>query len=319
MASRASRGWPGHYPLPLDDSTVTGHAMLSKQVVQFAPMRGNPATPAASVRFARNFTYNSMLSAPMVRGDKVIGAIATARREPRAFDAKQVALIKAFADQAVIAIENARLFDEVQARTRELARSVEELRALGEVSQAVNSTLDLETALNTIVAKAVQLSNTDAGVIYVFDELDQALRVRATYGLSDELVAAIRGQPAGASDAFPDNHWRSQTSATSRQAQCESLGGLEVEDRFVVGRRLHPRSSLEMTSEQAGAGGECRHRGPHCLRAGRHRASGHVSSGSPSSKARSRRLDRISRTEGYGVVIALTANECAIWATSFGG
>src|SRR5262249_37947466 len=70
------------------------------------------------------------------------------------------------------------------------------------VSQAVNSTLDLETVLATIVAKAVQLSNTDAGVIYAFDELDETLRVRATYGLSDELVAAIRGQPAGASDAL---------------------------------------------------------------------------------------------------------------------
>jgi signal transduction histidine kinase len=191
-----------HYPLPLDDSTITGRAMLLKQVVQFAPLLGNPATPAASARFARDFAYNSMLAAPMVRGDKVIGAIATARREPRAFDDKQVALINAFADQAVIAIENVRLFDEVQARTTELARSVEELRALGEVSQAVNSTLDLETVLNTIVAKAVQLSNTDAGVIYVFDEQDQTLQVRATYGLSDELVAAIRGQPAGASDAL---------------------------------------------------------------------------------------------------------------------
>jgi signal transduction histidine kinase len=70
------------------------------------------------------------------------------------------------------------------------------------VSEAVNSTLNLETVLTTIVAKAVQLSNTDAGVIYVFDELDQTLRVRATYGLSDELVAAIRDQPAGASDAL---------------------------------------------------------------------------------------------------------------------
>src|SRR5262249_42532508 len=110
--------------------------------------------------------------------------------------------VTTFADQALIAIENVRLFEEVQARTRELARSVEELRALGEVSQAVNSTLDLETVLATIVAKAVQLSNTDAGVIYVLDELAETLGVRATYGLSDELVAAIQGQPAGASDAL---------------------------------------------------------------------------------------------------------------------
>jgi signal transduction histidine kinase len=131
-----------------------------------------------------------------------IGVFGLARNSVRPFSDKQMELLTTFADQAVIAIENVRLFDEVQARTRELAQSVEELQALGEVSQAVNSTLDLQTVLSTIVAKAVQLSNTDAGVIYVFDELDQTLQVRATYGLSDELVAAIRGQPAGASDAL---------------------------------------------------------------------------------------------------------------------
>jgi len=95
-----------------------------------------------------------------------------------------------------------RLEQQVKERTADLARSVEELRALGDVTQAVNSTIDLPTVLSTIVTKAVQLSNTDAGVIYVVDELDQTLRVRATYGLSGELVAAIRGQPAGASDAL---------------------------------------------------------------------------------------------------------------------
>ncbi len=78
----------------------------------------------------------------------------------------------------MIAIENVRLFDEVQARTRELARSVEELQALGEVTQTVNSTLDLETVLSTIVAKAVQLSGTEGGAIYVFDELEQQFRLR---------------------------------------------------------------------------------------------------------------------------------------------
>jgi signal transduction histidine kinase/methyl-accepting chemotaxis protein len=91
---------------------------------------------------------------------------------------------------------------EIKQRTTELAQSVEELRALGDVSQAVNSTIDLQTVLSTIVTKAVQISNTDAGVIYVFDELDQTLRVRATYGFSAELVAAIRGQLTGASDAL---------------------------------------------------------------------------------------------------------------------
>src|SRR5262249_25942428 len=92
------------------------------------------------------------------------------------------------------AIENVRLFDEVQARTRELSQSVGELKALGDVTQAVNSTLDLETVLSTIVTKAVQLSRADSGVIYVFDELDQRFRVRATFGLREDLVAAIKDQ-----------------------------------------------------------------------------------------------------------------------------
>jgi signal transduction histidine kinase len=85
-----------------------------------------------------------------------------------------------------------RLEQEVKQRTAELAQSVEELRALGDVSQAVNSTIDLETVLSTIVAKAVQLSGTQAGTIFVFDETSQEFRMRANYGMADELIAAIK-------------------------------------------------------------------------------------------------------------------------------
>ncbi|MGR9161886.1 ATP-binding protein [Rhizobium leguminosarum] len=93
-----------------------------------------------------------------------------------------------------------RLYQEVQARTAELARSVGELEALGEVSKAVNSTLDLDTVLQTIVAKAVQLSNTDVGTIYVFSSTRQQFRLRATFGMSNELIAAISNQPIGLND-----------------------------------------------------------------------------------------------------------------------
>ena len=105
--------------------------------------------------------------------------------------------VRNFADQAVIAIENARLLTELRHRTDELGRSVEELRALGEVSQAVNSTLDLETVLSTIVAKAAQLSGTEAGAIYVFDELQREFHLRATYGMEQELIDALTHQHIG--------------------------------------------------------------------------------------------------------------------------
>src|ERR1700751_3132597 len=82
-------------------------------------------------------------------------------------------------------------------RTDELGRSVEELRALGEVSQAVNSTLNLETVLSTIVAKAAQLSGTEAGAIYVFDGGQREFHLRATYGMDQELINALARQRIG--------------------------------------------------------------------------------------------------------------------------
>ncbi len=92
------------------------------------------------------------------------------------------------------------LENKVELRTRELAQSVGELRALGEVTQAVNSTVDLETVLTTIVAKATQLSSTEAGAIYVFDETDKEFHLRATYGLDDTVVAEIKDRHIGMGD-----------------------------------------------------------------------------------------------------------------------
>jgi len=80
----------------------------------------------------------------------------------------------------------------VEIRTKELARSVEELKALGEVSQAVSSTLDLQKVLFTIVAHAVELSGTESGAIYEFDEKTEQFQLRATHRMSKELIQALR-------------------------------------------------------------------------------------------------------------------------------
>jgi signal transduction histidine kinase len=123
------------------------------------------------------------------------------RQEVRPFTDKQIELVQNFAAQAVIAIENVRLLNELRARTDDLARSVGELQALGDVSQAVNSTLDLEQVLTTIVQRAVQLSRTDAGAIYVFDETRQEFKLRATYGMSEDMIVAITDRRIGTGDA----------------------------------------------------------------------------------------------------------------------
>jgi two-component system NtrC family sensor kinase len=144
------------YPVPLSQDKLLGQALVDRKPVNVADI----LTAYRSSVGQRELGHRSVLAVPIIREGVAIGVIATSRNEPGLFPEKQVQLLETFADQAVIAIENVRLFDEVQARTRELSQSVEELRALGEVSQAVNSTLDLETVLTTIVSKAVQLSNT---------------------------------------------------------------------------------------------------------------------------------------------------------------
>ncbi len=118
----------------------------------------------------------------MLRQNEVIGAISLAHQQVDAFSDAHVELLRTFADQAVIAVENARLLGELQARTADLTRSVGQLTALGEVGQAVSSSLDLETVLTTIVSRAVQLSGLDGGVIFEYDEAAEEFAQRVATG-----------------------------------------------------------------------------------------------------------------------------------------
>jgi signal transduction histidine kinase/DNA-binding response OmpR family regulator len=89
---------------------------------------------------------------------------------------------------------------EVEARTRELMRSVAELQALNEVGQAVSSSLDLETVLATVIARAVRLADADSGTLYQFDEADGVFDPRANFGVSDEMIETLRGSRIGLGD-----------------------------------------------------------------------------------------------------------------------
>jgi GAF domain-containing protein len=177
------------HPIAPGRETLTGRVALESRVVHIPDVLADPEYAYGAQSLGG---YRAMLGVPLLREGTCIGVMTITRKTPQPFTTKQIELVTTFADQAVIAIENVRLFDEVQARTRELSQSIGELRALGEVSHAVNSTLDLETVLTTIVAKATQLSNTEAGAIYVFDDAGREFRLRATYGMDDEIIAAIR-------------------------------------------------------------------------------------------------------------------------------
>jgi signal transduction histidine kinase len=136
--------------------------------------------------------WRSGLWVPMLREGAPIGVIMVARAVAGPFSDNEVELLKTFADQAVIAVENVRLFKELQARTGELTQSVEKLTALGEVGRAVSSTLDVETVLDTIVSRASQLAGAEGCSIYEYDEATEEFELRAAHNDDTEFVAALR-------------------------------------------------------------------------------------------------------------------------------
>ncbi len=177
------------FPTRPSRATTTSRAILDRAVVHVPDVLEDPEYDKSVALGIQN---RSTLAVPMLHNGEPIGTISVGRLEPRPFTDKQILLLQTFADQAVIAIENVRLFTELQARTQELTRSVEELQALGEVGQAVSGSLDIESVLTSIVSHAVELSRADAGTIYEFDEAAQVFVPRANYGMGKELIEALR-------------------------------------------------------------------------------------------------------------------------------
>jgi GAF domain-containing protein len=179
------------FPRPPNRGSVSGRAILTRTVVHI-DIAKDPEYELGGVVEAG---FRTLLAVPMLRDHEPVGTIVISRAEDRPFSDRQIALLQTFADQAVIAIENVRLFTELRTRTEQLTRSVTELRALGEVGQAVSSTLDLETVLNTIVSRAAQLAGADGAAITEYDETTQAFQMRATHNYDPELVEASRATP----------------------------------------------------------------------------------------------------------------------------
>ncbi|HUK06348.1 MAG TPA: ATP-binding protein [Stellaceae bacterium] len=134
----------------------------------------------------------SMVAVPLLKKDELIGAFMIYRDEVGGFAENQIALVTTFADQAVIAIENARLLGELRSRTADLARSVEDLRALSVVGQSVTSSLDLKTVLETIVTRAAELAGADGASIFRYRRSDHRFRLWHSAGLDPAFEAKLR-------------------------------------------------------------------------------------------------------------------------------
>jgi signal transduction histidine kinase len=183
---------------PVTRNTPSGRAVLENRTIHVPDILEEFARGEyLEARALQEATmFRTILVVPLSREAEVVGVITIRRLEAQPFTAKQIALVKTFADQAVIAIENVRLFQELEARTGDLTRSVEELKALGEIGRALSSTLDLPTVLDTILSRASVLAGTDGGVIYEFTAAAGRFDLlRASDTFDAAFLAALRATP----------------------------------------------------------------------------------------------------------------------------
>jgi signal transduction histidine kinase len=180
------------WPAPPSRDTVTARSILERSIVHVSDV-GEEGVSGASIAFGRMLGgYRTMLAVPMFREGVAIGTISLARRERRPFSEKQIALLQTFADQAVIAIENVRLFKELRARNADLSEALEQQTATAEVLRVISSSpTNVQPVFEAIAANGVRLCGARIATVFHFD--GELIHLIAHHGYTPEALALRRG------------------------------------------------------------------------------------------------------------------------------
>jgi signal transduction histidine kinase len=178
------------HPLRRDRETMAGRVALDRRIHQVTDVLSDPGYGRRDVQEIAG--YRTLISAPLILDDEVVGAISLWRTKVEPFDKRTTTMLRAFAAQAAAAVRNVHLVRALEARRLELARKVEQLQALSEVGETVSSTLVLDDVLFKIILNAVRFAECDGGSIMEYVEADHCFLARTTYPSSPELLAGLR-------------------------------------------------------------------------------------------------------------------------------
>ena len=188
-------------PMPASEDTAAGRAIVRRAVVEISDVETDSSYGATGQGLAKAVNYRSIAAVPLLNEGNPIGAIAVARANAGSFPKRQIVLLQAFADQAVIAIANVRLFDEVQARTRELAKSLDDLRTTQDrlvQTQKLASLGQLTAGIAHEIKNPLNFVNNFSGLSSeLIDELQEALGdvslIEKRHSEITELMDTLRG------------------------------------------------------------------------------------------------------------------------------
>src|SRR3954468_1368159 len=178
------------HPMPLDRHTLSGRVGLDRRTQQIPDVLADPEYGRHDLQEVAGF--RTTMGAPMLVDDELVGALILWRNDVSPFDEREMAIVTAFAGQAAMAVNGVRLVQELESRSAELAKNVEQLEALREIGEAVSSSLDVDHVLSTIAMHAVELSGTDGGSIMEYSDRERCFMVRSVYQTDSSVVDRLR-------------------------------------------------------------------------------------------------------------------------------
>jgi signal transduction histidine kinase/DNA-binding response OmpR family regulator len=187
-------------PVVLERGSLVGRVGLDRRATQITDVLADPDYGQTEAQRVAGF--RTIMGVPMLLDGEVVGVLSVWRTQVDAFSDRAVEVLTTFAAQAALAVRTVDLVRTLESRTDELGRKLNQLEALGTVGQAVSSSLNLTEVLNTIITQAVQLSGSDGGSIYEFDEDAREFRVETVCGTSPEAFDALRRARIGLDDTF---------------------------------------------------------------------------------------------------------------------